>query len=95
MKRSKCAFATSSVAYLGHIISAAGVDMDGEKVEAVETMATWPQPCSARGVGGFLRLAGYYHRFIKDFGTLAAPLTQLTRRVGLTRRTPPPRRSRP
>ena len=35
VKRSKCAFGTFSVAYLGHVISASGVAMDGDKVEAV------------------------------------------------------------
>ena len=37
VKHSKCAFATTLVAYLGHVISAAGVAMDGDKVEAVVT----------------------------------------------------------
>jgi hypothetical protein len=32
VKRSKCAFGVSSVAYLGHIISEAGIDMDPAKV---------------------------------------------------------------
>lgn len=74
MKRSKCAFGTPSVAYLGHVISASEVAMDGDKVAAV---ASWPQPASARGLRGFLGLVGFYRRFIKDFGTVAVPLTQL------------------
>ena len=41
LKRSKCSFAESSVAYLGHVISAEGVAMDVSKVDAVKT---WPQP---------------------------------------------------
>jgi len=53
--------------------------MDGEKVAAV---ASWPQPTSARGLRGFLGLAGYYRRFIKDFGNVAAPLTKLLRKDG-------------
>ena len=72
IKRSKCSFATSSVAYLGHIISADGVAMDPSKVEAV---TSWPQPRSARGLRGFLGLVGYYRRFIKNFGAIATPLT--------------------
>jgi hypothetical protein len=44
VKHSKCAFATTSVAYLGHTINGSDVAMDGDKVEAV---ATWPQPRSA------------------------------------------------
>jgi len=79
LKRSKCSFATSSVHYLGHVITAEGVAMDTTKVAAVQS---WPQPRSARGLRGFLGLAGYYRRFIKDYGTIAAPLTQLLRKEG-------------
>jgi hypothetical protein len=77
LKRSKCSFGAPSVAYLGHVISEAGVAMDADKVAAI---STWPQPRSARGVRGFLGLAGYYRKFIRDFGLIAAPLTRLLRR---------------
>src|SRR6185369_13777223 len=70
-------FATSKVSYLGHVISEEGVAMDAAKVQSV---ASWPQPRSARGLRGFLGLAGYYRRFIKDFGAIAAPLTQLLKK---------------
>jgi hypothetical protein len=53
--------------------------MDSEKIEAV---ATWPQPRSMCGLHGFLGLSGYYHRFIQDYGTIAAPLTQLLKKEG-------------
>jgi hypothetical protein len=74
VKRSKCAFGVPSIAYLGHVISAAGVAMDPDKVQAV---ADWAQPRSARAVRGFLGLAGYYRKFVKEFGMIAAPLTAL------------------
>lgn len=77
MKRSKCAFATSSVAYLGHVIFASSIAMDSDKVVA---MVSWPQPASAHGLCSFLGLVGYYQCLIMDFGTLAAPLTQLLRK---------------
>ena len=77
LKRSKCSFGAPSVAYLGHVIAEGGVAMDADKVAAV---AAWPLPRSARALRGFLGLAGYYRKFIKDFGIIAAPLTRLLRR---------------
>jgi hypothetical protein len=81
LKRSKCSFGAPSVAYLGHVISEAGVAMDADKVAAV---SAWLQPRSARGFRGFLGLAGYYRKFIRDFGLIAAPLTRLLRRDAFT-----------
>jgi len=79
LKRAKCAFASTSVAYLGHVISEAGVAMDPAKVQAVRD---WPTPRSARAVRGFLGLAGYYRKFVHNYGTIAAPLTALLKKEG-------------
>jgi hypothetical protein len=54
-----------------------GVAMDTTKVDSMQNR---PQPRSVRGLRGFLGLAGYYRRFIKDFGAIAAPLTQSLKR---------------
>jgi hypothetical protein len=74
LKRSKCFFGEWCVGYLGHVISVDGVAMDEEKVQAV---LSWRVPSSVRAVQAFLGLAGYYQRFIREFGSLAAPLTKL------------------
>ncbi|XP_066357880.1 uncharacterized mitochondrial protein AtMg00860-like [Miscanthus floridulus] len=66
-----------SVHYLGHAISAAGVAMDQEKVAAI---ATWPQPGNMRTLQGFLGLARYYRRFIKNYSSVAALLTALLKK---------------
>jgi hypothetical protein len=77
VKQSKCSFGKTSVAYLGHVISAQGVSMDLDKVAAVEV---WPRPRSIRALRGFLGLTGYYRKFIADYGTIAAPLMTLLKR---------------
>jgi hypothetical protein len=77
VKRSMCSFNAPYIAYLGHIISANDVAMDNDKVTAV---VSWPQPRSARGLHGFLGLARYYRKYIKDFRSIAAPLTGLLKK---------------
>ena len=58
-------------------MSASGVSVDPEKVEAV---MNWERPKSVFEIRSFLGLAGYYRRFIEDFSRLAAPMTWLTRK---------------
>jgi hypothetical protein len=76
LKRSKCTFGALSVTYLGHVISANGVAKDSDKVDAV---TSWPEPHTARGMLGFLGLAGYYRKLIQDLRAIAGPLTRLLR----------------
>ena len=51
--------------------------MDADKVAAV---VAWPTPHSPQALRGFLGLAGYYRKFIWEFGLIASPLTRLLRR---------------
>jgi hypothetical protein len=81
VKRSKCEFGAQSVAYLGHVVSAEGVAMDRQKVQAV---VDWSVSRSVRVVRAFLGLAGYYQRFIMGYGDIATPLTHLLKKEGFT-----------
>ena len=58
-------------------MSASGVSVDPEKVEAV---MSWERSKSVFEICSFLELAGYYKRFIEDFSRLATPMTRLTRK---------------
>ena len=62
---------------MGHIVSASGVLVDLEKVEAV---MSWERPKLVFEIRNFLGLVGNYRRFIEDFSRLAAPMTKLTRK---------------
>ena len=76
-KFSKCEFWLTEVRFLGHVVSASGVLVDPEKVEAV---MSWERLKSVFKIRSLLGLAGYYRRFIEDFSWLAAPMTKLTRK---------------
>eukprot|EP00253_Pinus_taeda_P003803 PITA_03803 len=67
----KCEFLMTEGTVLGHTISRQGLQVDPNKVAIIKRV---PPPQKVRDVQSFLGLAGYYHRFIKDFSKLASPL---------------------
>jgi hypothetical protein len=76
-KFSKCEFWLQKVSFLRHVLTAEGVAVDPEKVEAV---SSWKQPTSISEIRNFLGLAGYYRRFIPEFSKLARPMTELLKK---------------
>ena len=73
----KCQWAMAECTYLGHVVGGGQVKPEINKLEAVEK---FPVPKTKKEVWSFLGLAGYYRRFIKDFASIAVPLTNLTKK---------------
>uniref|UniRef100_A0A2N9II85 RNA-directed DNA polymerase n=1 Tax=Fagus sylvatica TaxID=28930 RepID=A0A2N9II85_FAGSY len=53
------------------------ITVDEEKVRAIQD---WPSPTSVGNVRSFHGLASFYRRFVKDFSSLAAPLTEVIKK---------------
>ena len=76
-KFSKCQFWLDKVAFLGHGISAKGISVDPQKIEAI---VNWKPPTNVFEVRSFLGLAGYYRKFVDGFSKIATPLTNLLKK---------------
>ena len=78
----KCEFHVTETKFLGLIVGRDGIRMDPEKIRAIND---WEEPRTVKQVQAFLGLCNFYRRFIRSFGAIARPLTQLTRKDVLFR----------
>ena len=77
IKPAKCALFRTEIQFLGHLVTASGVQPLPDKIQAIKD---WSTPRCLRDVRAFYGLIGYYRRFIAGFATVAEPLTRLTRK---------------
>ena len=75
MKLSKCHIFAKEIQYLGHILGKEGIKPVPAKTEAIKVMHP---PVNPKQVRAFLRLVGYYRKFIRNFAKIVKPLTMLT-----------------
>ena len=72
----KYRFYYDCVEYLGHMIYMGRLGAVASKVEVIMSI---PKPKDVSRLRAFLGLYNYYRKFVKTFGTIAKPLTMLTR----------------
>ena len=75
LNKEKCEFMKKKVVYLGHVISANGIEADNDKVQSVVSAQV---PSNVSELRSFLGLVNYYGRFCRNLSTVAKPLNDLT-----------------
>ncbi|KAG2209354.1 hypothetical protein INT45_002604, partial [Circinella minor] len=78
----KCKFG-KEITFLGFRVSAAGILPASDKVKAIQE---WKPLNNVQEVRQFIGLAQHFRRFIPNFASMAAPLTDLTRGTGPKKR---------
>ena len=73
----KCHMMREEGVVLGHLLSTTGIQVDLAKVEVI---LHFPVPKTPTQVRSFIGCAGYYRRYIENFGKITHPLFQLLRK---------------
>lgn len=78
----KCKFNTDEMHFLGYTVSAAGIQIEENYIEAIQS---WPKPRIIREVQVFIGFANFYRQFIKRFSQKAAPLISFIKELSKKR----------
>lgn len=81
----KCEWNVTSTKYLGFVITTSGIRADPDKLSVIHE---WQYPKTVKGVQSYLGFCNFYRRFIRDYGRIAKPLTELSKNGVVFRFTP-------
>ena len=77
IRPSKCMMGSSKVDYLGHHVGDGEIGLQEYNVKKIVNAK---QPVTKKEVRSFLGLTGYYRNYLPNYSTVAAPLTDLTKK---------------
>ncbi|KAF1324715.1 reverse transcriptase, partial [Globisporangium splendens] len=73
----KCMLFAPEIPVLGCFVDKSGVQVDPEKVKAIDD---WPVPQNVKQLRQWLGLANYLHKYTRNYAALVQPLTQLLKK---------------
>ena len=76
-KYNNCESLLRLVAFICHVISSEGVEVDPKKSDALRNC---PRPLALMDIRSFLRLAKNYMRFVDCFASIISPFTFMTQK---------------
>ena len=74
LNQGKLALRRKSIEFMGHRLSEKGLEVDSDKVEAIDRM---PPPHDIKGVQRLLGMAAYLAKFVPNFSEVTAPIRSL------------------
>ena len=75
----KCAFGLDVIEFLGHRVTAQGIQVLPERVEAIRS---FPRPQDAKAPSEFLGMVNFFHRFLPHAAALMGPLHGMSHAKG-------------
>ena len=77
VRPTQCYIGYKTIGFIGHLVGESEVRMEDKKDDKINNAE---DPTTKKQMRSFLSLANYYSKFIPNFATVAAPLTDLTKK---------------